>query len=59
MTTAICDHCGKIRRLTADGTIAKHPITLPVSRAAIHDVGRAQVKRTCSGSGRPPRRVER
>jgi hypothetical protein len=58
MTTAVCDWCGKARPLTADGVLAKHPVSWPVTRSAIHDVPdrRATVKRPCSGSGKPPRR---
>jgi hypothetical protein len=59
MTTAVCDWFGKLRQLTADGVMAAHLVSLPVSRAAVASVGRGQVRRRCSGSGRPPRRAER
>ena len=58
MTThALCDYCARLRPLRADGAIARHYIALPVSRRAIPTVGAGQVKRLCSGSGKPPRRT--
>jgi hypothetical protein len=55
---AICDWCGKLRKLDASGLVVKHPVSIPVSRSAVPSVGRGKVKRTCSGSGKPPRRRE-
>lgn len=54
---ATCDYCARLRYLRSDGLIATHYITLPVSRRAIPTVGAGQVKRLCSGSGKPPRRA--
>jgi hypothetical protein len=55
---ALCDHCATLRRLTDAGLIVRHYLTIDVSRRAVRTVGAGRVKRLCSGSGRPPRRVE-
>ena len=54
---AVCDYCARLRPLRADGLVAKHYITLPISRRAVSTVGTGQVRRLCSGSGKPPRRT--
>lgn len=59
MTHALCDHCARLQRLTSAGLIARHYLTIDVSRRAIHMVGTGRVKRLCSGSGRPPREAAR
>jgi hypothetical protein len=59
MTTAVCDWCGRTRPLTAEGLIARHRVSIPVSATAVPTVGRGRVRPWCSGSGKPPRRQER
>jgi hypothetical protein len=56
---ATCDHCARLHRVTSAGLIARHYLSIDVTRRAIHAVGRGRVKRLWSGSGRPPRKVER
>jgi hypothetical protein len=58
VTVAICDYCGRLRELDGQGRIVRHRVSIPVSRAAIHSVGRAKVRPVCSGSGKAPRRIE-
>jgi hypothetical protein len=55
MTTGVCSYCAWLKRLRDDGTVPTHFIAIRVSRTAVRTVGRGQVKRCCSGSGRPPR----
>jgi hypothetical protein len=55
---AVCDHCARLQRLTSAGLIARHYLTIDVSRRAVPTVGRGRVKRLCSGSGQRPRRAE-
>lgn len=56
MTAGTCDGCGRVRRLTVDGLVPVHYLTLPVSNRAVRTVGAGRVRRRCPGSGRPPRR---
>jgi hypothetical protein len=53
-----CPHCGRLKRLTADGLIVGHylPGGIRVSRSAIPSVGTGRKKVKCTGSGKPPRR---
>jgi hypothetical protein len=59
VTTAVCDYCGRSRRLTAAGLVERHRVSIPVSASAVPTVGRGRVRPWCSGSGKPPRRRER
>jgi hypothetical protein len=57
---AVCDYCGRPRPLTSAGVLVRHRTpTIVVSRPAIPSVGAGRKKPVCSGSGKPPRRVER
>jgi hypothetical protein len=56
---AVCDYCGKPRRLTDAGVLERHRTpTIVVSKAAIPSVGRGSSRPWCSGSGKAPRRRE-
>lgn len=53
-----CDYCTRLLKLRDDGLIPRHYLSIPVSRRAVPTVGAGRVRRLCSGSGKPPRRVE-
>jgi hypothetical protein len=59
MTTGICAHCARLKRLNGDGLVLLHMLSIDVSRRAVRTVGAACVRRRCPGSSKPPRRVER
>lgn len=49
----VCRYCMRPVPVRADGRLARHTISLPVSRRAVTSVGAGAVKRRCSGSDRP------
>jgi hypothetical protein len=51
--TVVCRYCMQRAHVRADGRLAIHHITLPVSARAVNTVGAGSVKRRCSGSARP------
>jgi len=51
--TAVCRYCMKPVQVRADGKLARHHVSIPVSRRAVHTVGAGSVRRRCSGSERP------
>jgi hypothetical protein len=57
MNLGLCDTCARLRRLTAEGLVPVHYLSLPVSNRAIRTVGAARVRRRCPGSGKAARRV--
>jgi hypothetical protein len=57
MTTGTCAYCARLKRLTVDGLVPVHYLTIDISRRAVRTVGAARVRRRCPGSARPPRKA--
>jgi hypothetical protein len=52
---ATCSYCAKLRKLTGQGVIALHYLSIDVSARAVRTVGAGRVRRRCPGSYRRPR----
>ena len=52
MMTARCGSCRRQVQVRADGRLAVHHLTLPVSVRAVRLLGTGSVRRKCSGSER-------
>jgi hypothetical protein len=49
-----CGFCQRPQRVRADGRLAAHDVTWPVSQRAVRSVGAGQGRTRCLGSGQPP-----
>ena len=52
MPATRCPNCRRQVQVRADGRLAVHYLTLPVSARAVRLLGAGSVKRRCSGSER-------
>jgi hypothetical protein len=51
---ALCDHCARLKKVTAAGVVERHFVKIPEQ---VRNIARSRkVRRQCPGSGRPPRR---